>query len=109
MPDGPQVDRTLDLTDPTVPWCPLAVDVPWPIDERLQRLVDLVADEKLGPTSKREVAAALIQTAEESGLAIWDRVLRFRRAKVGDAAFWMPADEAIISFSARTPGRKPRR
>lgn len=107
MDPGPSISRTLDLTDTSVPACPLNVPVPWPIDQRLGRLARLVAEDKLGPTSKRELVAALIQTAEQSGLQLWDRILRYRRATVGDAAFWVPEDLDPITFDARARGRPP--
>jgi hypothetical protein len=107
MTSGPSLDRALNLTDRSVPGCLLNVDVPWPVDQRLIRLVDLVAAEKLGPTSKRELAAALIQTAEPEGLWLWDRVLRYRNGTVGEAAFWVPGDEDPITFDARKLGRRP--
>jgi hypothetical protein len=107
MQSGPSILRALDLTDKSVPSCLLNVEVPWPVDQRLTQLVDLVAAEKLGPTTKRELAAALIQTAEESGLQLWDRVMTYRRAKVGDAAFWLPADLDPLTFEARKQGRRP--
>jgi hypothetical protein len=104
---GPTLLRELELLDKTVPTCPLNVDVPWPVDQRLIQLVDLVSADKLGPTSKRELAAALIQTAPESGLELWDRVLTYRRCTVGKAAFWLPDDSETITFDARKPGRRP--
>jgi hypothetical protein len=107
MTSGPTIARTLELTDRSVTGCKLNVDVPWPVDQRLIRLVDLVAAEKLGPTSKRELAAALIQTAEPEGLWLWDRVLRYRNATVGDAAFWVPNHEDPITFDNRKLGRRP--
>lgn len=109
MDSGPTIPRALDLTDSSVPSCPLSVDVPFPVDQRLMRLVDLVTADKLGPTSKRELAAALIQTAEQSGLELWSRVLSYRRATVGDAAFWLPEDLDPITFEARKQGRRARR
>jgi hypothetical protein len=107
MASGPSLLRSLHLTDRSVPVCPLNVQVPWPVDERLGRLVDLVTAEQLGPTSKKELAAALVMTAEESGLELWDRVLRYRRATVGDAAFWLPSDHDPIEFEERKRGRRP--
>jgi hypothetical protein len=106
MANGPRIERDLELTDASVPTCPLSVGVPWPVDQRLLHLVDLVDADKLGPTSKLELAAALIQTAEADGLWLWDKVLRYRRATVGDAAFWIPGDEDPITFDARKPGRR---
>lgn len=82
------------------------MDVPWPVDQRLIKLVDLVHADKLGPTSKRELAAALVQTAPESGLELWDRILTFRKATVGDAAFWVADDVEVIEFDARKQGRR---
>jgi hypothetical protein len=104
---GPTLSRALDLTGPDVPKCSLNVQVPWPIDERLTRLVDLVAAEKLGPTSKWELAAALIQTAPEDGLALWDKALALRRATVGQATFWLPDDVDPVTFTERKRGRRP--
>ena len=105
---GPQLARALSLTDSSVPTCSLNVDVPWPVDERLDRLVGLVLDEQLGPTSKRELAAALIHGAPNSGLELWDRVLTFRRATVGECAFWLPPDEETCVFRERRQGRPAR-
>jgi hypothetical protein len=107
MNPGPTLARDLGLTDRTVPGCPLNVEVPWPVDERLGRLVDLIASDKLGPTSKRELAAALIQTADESGLQLWDKVVTYRRSTVGDAAFWLPRDQDPLTFESRRQGRRP--
>jgi hypothetical protein len=107
MATGPTIARVLKLRNASVPRCPLSVDVPWPVDERLLRLVELVDEDGLGPTSKRELAAALIQTTEPSGLWVWDKVLRFREATVGEAAFWIPGDEDPITFDGRKPGRRP--
>ena len=105
---GPRIDRSLLLQDSSVPTCSLNTEVPWPVDERLDRLVGLIAGDQLGPSSKRELAAALIQTAPESGLELWDRVLRFRRSTVGESAFWVPSDETMIAFSERKSGPRPR-
>lgn len=108
MDSGPTTQRTLNLTDRSVPTCSLNVSVPWPVDERLSQLANLVNAEGLGPTSKRELAAALVQTADETALQLWERVLRYRRATVGDAAFWVPQDVDPIAFEARKRGRPPR-
>lgn len=108
MSNGPAIARQLGLTDSSVPTCALNVAVPWPIDQRLIKLVELVATEKLGPTSKRELAAALIQAADESGLQLWDKVMRYRHATVGEAAFWLPEAGDPIEFAARIPGRPSR-
>lgn len=107
MTPGPSLDRTLGLRAPSVPTCSLNVHVPWPVDERVGHLADLINAEGLGPVSKRELVAALIQTAEEAALPLWDRVLRYRRAAVGDAAFWAPEDQDPIDFEERKRGRKP--
>jgi hypothetical protein len=105
MAEGPALSRALELTDPAVPRCSLNVHVPYPVDERLRRLAALVNAEKLGPTSKKELAAALIQTAEEDALPLWDRVLRFRNATVGNAAFWVPDTDDPVEFEGRERGR----
>ena len=106
--NGPELSRSLRLTDAAVPTCSLNVEVPWPIDERLDRLVELIHAEDLGPSSKRELAAALVQTAPTSGLELWDRVLRLRRSTVGDTAFWLPDDTDVCGFRARRAGRRRR-
>jgi hypothetical protein len=108
MAQGPTIARQLDLTDSSVPTCSLSVTVPWPVDQRLIKLVELVATTKLGPTSKRELAAALIQTADTSALQLWDKVLTYRRATVGDAAFWLPDVDDSVTFEPRMPGRPSR-
>lgn len=106
MTPGPKIARDLDLTDTSVPTCPLSISVPWPVDERLQRLVEVVAADKLGPTSKKELAAALIQAAEPSSIWLFDKVMQYRHAKVGDAAFWLPGEEDPVTFEERKPGRR---
>jgi len=108
MSQGPTIARHLDLRDSSVPDCSLNVKVPWPVDQRLIKLVDLVAADKLGPTTKRELAAALIQAADESGLQLWDKVLSYRHATVGDAAFWLPDADDPLTFAPRVPGRPSR-
>jgi hypothetical protein len=104
-PTGPTIPSHLELTDRSVPTCALNVPLPWPVDERVGRLAALIAAEKLGPIAKKELVAALIQTAEESGLQLWERVLRYRHATVADAAFWLPSDEAEMTFEERKRGR----
>lgn len=106
MADGPSIDRNLDLTDPNVPTCALTLTVRWPVDERLGQLAELVNTEKLGPTTKVELASALIQTAEPNPLWLFDKVMHYRRATVGDAAFWIPDEVDPVPFEARKPGRK---
>ncbi len=105
MARGPSLSRSIRLADATIPPCSLNIQVPWPVDERLRRLAELMNGEGLGPTSKKELGAALIQTAEETPLQLWDRVLKFRNATVGDAAFWLPASEDPIVLEARQRGR----
>jgi hypothetical protein len=108
MEAGPELDRTLALRSPSVPTCALSLGVPWPIDERLRRLVDLVNADNLGPTSKRELAAALIQSAETDPLSLYSKVVSYRASTVGDAAFWMPNELDSIPFEGRRPGRPGR-
>jgi hypothetical protein len=97
--------RILELTDGSAPTCDLNIRLPRVIDERLARLVDLVAADKVGPTNKRELAAALIFAAEPGGLALWDKLLSYRRATVGDAAFWVPDDDDLVPLGRRRPSR----
>jgi hypothetical protein len=106
--DGPTLDSSLRLTEATVPTCSLNVELPWPVDERLGRLVDLVRDEGLGPTSKRELAAALLYAASPAGLQLWEAVVNYRRATVRDAAFWASKDDERVTFQPRKPGPKSR-
>ena len=108
MDHGPTLLRSLLLRDSTVPRCSLGIAVPWPVDERLARLAQAVEAEHLGPTSKHELGAALVQTAPDTALELWDRVLTYRRSTVGDAAFWLPDDAEILEFSVRKPGRRSR-
>jgi len=60
--------RILELTHGSAPTCELNIRLPRVIDERLARLVDLVAAEKVGPTNKRELAAALISPPSRGDL-----------------------------------------
>jgi hypothetical protein len=108
MSEGPKLDRGLDLDSPGVPRCSLNLSVPWPIDQRLGKLVDLVHSRRLGPTSKRELAAALIQSAETDALALFAKVVEYRDSTVGDAAFWMPEELDPIPFEERKLGRPGR-
>jgi hypothetical protein len=108
MTSGPTLSRSTELTDRSVPTCSLNVPVPWPVDQRLTQLVRLVTAEKLGPTAKHELVAALIQTADASGLQLLDKVLTYRRATVGQAVFWLPADQDPVTFEERKLGRPPK-
>ena len=104
---GPTIGRDLKLRDPSVPTAPLSITVPYPVDERLLRLVDLVnEDDDFGSTSKLQLGAALIQAAEANPLWLWDKVVRYQRATVGEAAFWVPEGVDPITFEERKPGRR---
>ena len=106
MTPGPTINRSLKLKNPSVPPCSVNVDVPWPVAERLGRLAELVNADDLGPTTMKELAAALIQDADEAPLPLWDKVMRYRSTTVGECAFWLPADQAELTFAARKPGRR---
>jgi hypothetical protein len=88
--------------------CPVrnvTVALPGPLNERLDRLVDL-ADDEGARTNRRELLGALVLQAAESGEALAAAVVAFRKARARDAAV---AEDlgAVLRFERHQPG--PRR
>jgi hypothetical protein len=104
------VDHSATGVSPDTPLtgCPhrqTTFELPAPLSERLDRLVEL-ADDEGARTSRKEVVAALVLAASESGRELADSVVRYRTAKARDAA--VGADMAVV-LQVRTHQPGPRR
>jgi hypothetical protein len=78
-----------------------------PLNERLDRLVEL-ADSEGARTNRKELIAALVLAAPASGTELADAVITFRKARARDAA----VDEdlgRILLFKRHQPGPRRKR
>jgi hypothetical protein len=84
---------------------PITLGLPGPLNERLDRLVEL-ADGEGARTNRKELVAALILAAPESGSDLAHEVIALRKAKARDAAVSGNL-AAVLEFRRHQPG--PRR
>ena len=85
----------------------ITIGMPGPLNERLDRLVQL-ADEEGARTNRKELLAALVLGASPSPQLLADAVVTLRKAKAGDAA--VSGDlGAVLAFKQHRPGPRPRR
>lgn len=84
----------------------VSVNLPGPINERLDRLREL-ADEEGARTSRKEIVAALILDAPEGGEDLSAAVIRYRKARARDAAIAGVDAADVLEFRRHSPG--PRR
>lgn len=85
---------------------PITIGLPGPLNERLDRLVEL-ADDEGARTNRKELVAALILAAPESATTLADAVIALRKAKASDAA--VSGDLAsVLEFRRHQPGPRPR-
>lgn len=91
----------------TCPERQITLALPGPLNERLDRLVEL-ADEEGARTNWKELVAALLLAAPEAPAALAESVLTFRKARARDAA--VSGDlGAILAMGRHQPGPRPRR
>jgi hypothetical protein len=84
----------------------ITLGLPGPLNERLDKLVNL-ADEEGARTNRKELVAALILASPESAAALADAVITLRKAKAGDAA--VSGDlAAVLEFRRHQPGPRPK-
>jgi hypothetical protein len=84
----------------------ITIGLPGPLNERLDRLVEL-ADGEGARTNRKELVAALVLSAPESATELADVVIAFRKAKARDAA--VSGDlAAVLQFRRHQPGPRPR-
>lgn len=81
---------------------------PLPLDNLLDRLVE-TSDEFGQPTSRKELAAAVLFAAPRDGEALAELLLAYRRAHVADVAPGGSAADNVIDFEVRRPGPRPKR
>jgi hypothetical protein len=84
----------------------ITLGLPGPLNERLDRLVEL-ADDEGARTNRKELVAALVLAAPESATQLADAVIALRKAKASDAA--VSGDLAsVLEFRRHQPGPRPR-
>jgi hypothetical protein len=86
----------------------LAVDVPIPVSERLDALLDLIYREGLGRVSRKELVAALLHAAPADVADLSDALSRYRRATVRDTHLGEDRGGKVVRFPQRAPGPRAR-
>lgn len=106
MPDRPHM---LNVDD-RVTGCPdrqAGLSWPLPVDAKLEQLLD-TARSSGEPTSRREIAAAIIaMTADLSADELGELLYRYRRATVGDV-LRRPKASTVVEFKRYPPGPRKR-
>jgi hypothetical protein len=80
----------------------VTIGLPGPLNERLDRLVDL-ADEEGARTNRKELLAALVLAAPESGAQLDELVRTYRKARARDAAVAEDLS-SVLAFKRHQPG-----
>jgi hypothetical protein len=77
---------------------------PWPVDELLDRLVDLavLAGDSSG-LSRGELLAALIHAAPREGRLLKDILEAYRLSRAGEL---LPTDKDVVPLHPHGPGRR---
>ena len=91
--------------------CPersVGLALPFPLSDRLDGLVDIVASAG-GLTSRKELLAALILAAPPDGDILIELVSAVRQAKANDALFGAACGLSFLTFDEQPPGPRPRR
>ena len=84
------------------------ISVPGPLNARLDALVEL-ANAAGENTTRKEIVAALLLSAPESGEALADQVRALRRAKDVDATVEGFDVSSFVEPQKQSPGPRPRR
>ena len=93
------------LTD--APAKPLGGNLPSPLGERLDALVDL-ANAEGTRTNRTELLGVLLLHAPEDGRALLEQTLAYRRAPARQAAVSALPDRNVLSFTRHPRGPRPR-
>lgn len=92
--------------DQRLPDCPekaAATTWPYPIDRRLDQLVDAARDAG-ERTTRKELAAALVFAAQPDGEALGELLKRFRRARARDAVVDSVDGDNVLRLPRHRPG-----
>jgi hypothetical protein len=84
-----------------------AINWPFPVDRRLDQLVEL-ANQAGANTRRYEVAAALVAASEPDGEMLLRLVIEWRRAKVRDVVLDVPEAAQVVDIPRYAPGRRRR-
>lgn len=85
----------------------ISLEIPGPLNERLDELVRL-ADDEGSETNRRELVSAILLDAPSSQKALARLVRRYRTALVRDAALPGLPIADLIELKPRRPGPRPR-
>src|SRR5437899_2889722 len=102
LPDSSAPDARLQ----DAPDAQIGVSIPAPLSARLDGLVER-AREAGDPTSRKELLAALILGAPDSGDKLSKSLRRFRLARIEEAL--LPGQDISAAVERRPPGPRPRR
>lgn len=86
---------------------PAYFDLPIPVHERLDVLVDIATDSGY-PASRKELVSALIFDAAEDGLRLGALLTRFRAARAREAGVAARPDATVLVDRPHKPGRRRR-
>jgi hypothetical protein len=84
---------------------PAAINWPFPVDRRLDQLVDL-ANELGAGTRRNELAAAIIASVTPDPATLLEFVLAWRRAKVWSVLIDQTEDAKVVYLPRYGPGRR---
>lgn len=84
-----------------------AISWPFPVDRRLDQLVDL-ANQAGANTRRHELAAALVAAAAADGEALLRLVIEWRKARVRGVVLDVPEAAQVVDIPRYSPGRRRR-
>lgn len=84
-----------------------AISWPFPVDRRLDQLVEL-ANQAGANTRRHELAAALVAAAKPDGEVLLRLVIEWRRSRVRDVVLDVPEAAQVVDIPRYPPGRRRR-
>jgi hypothetical protein len=84
---------------------PAAVSWPFPLDRRLDQLVEL-ANQAGANTRRHELAAALVAAASPDGDALLGLVIAWRKSRVRHVVLDVPDAAQVVDIPRYPPGRR---
>lgn len=84
-----------------------AIAWPFPVDRRLDQLVEL-ANQSGANTRRYELAAALVAAAAPDGDALLRLVIEWRRSRVREVVLDVPEATKVVDIPRYPPGRRRR-